>query len=286
MKPQIFIVSAVFLAATTHYSYSADLAWNIVEKISAANDVNTDGTLVYARGFGPATTVNGVTFDNTSNYSDTFEFPYTGFMGGTTFLGTNDSEGQAYATLLNSGRYIQAGSTTANMTLSNLTVGQVYLVQFWFADYRDFPNDRSATITGGSNTSVAMKYLDSDDSNGGIHGSYIIGKFTADATSQLFSLIANEDVQINAVQLRLLSSPAASSLAITSFSRQSSGDYIINFVGVRSTIYEVTKSVDLITPFGPLTTPVKVTTDTNGFGTATVPAAEASDAKEFYRIEQ
>ena len=289
MKSKIFIASAVFLIATTHHSYSADVTWDTVNTVSAATDVSTIGTLVYAKGFGPATTVNGVTFDNTPNYSDTFDSThpspqFIGFMNGATFVGTDNAEGQAYATLLDSGRYIQTRSKTANMTLSNLTVGQNYLVQFWVADFREFDLDRSETITGGANTSGELKYL---NHNGVIHASYVIGTFTADATSQLFSLIANEDVQINAVQLRSLPNPAASTLTITSFSRQTSGDYIINFVGAPLTLYKVTKSPDLITSFEPLTNPVvEATTDRNGRGTATVLASEASEAKEFYRIEQ
>ena len=83
-----------------------------------------------------------------------------------------------------------------------MTVGQQYLVQYWVADYRGYPNDRYVTLTGGANTSGQLKYLDSDNSNGGIHGSYVIGTFTADATSQAILINSNESTQMQAVQLR------------------------------------------------------------------------------------
>ena len=285
MKFKILLLSATFLIAANQHSYSADVTWNTVQTVAASTDVNTSGTLVDARGFGSSSqTVNGVAFGNTSNYSDTFNTPFTGYMGGQSFIGANNPEGIAYATLLDSGRYHTTSPLRQNFTLSNLTVGQDYLIQFWVADYRTFPNDRNLTISGGANSSGQMNYLDGDNSFSTTDASYVIGYFTADSTSQVFNLSANEDVQINAVQLRAASRPGARALAITNFTRQSSGDYIIDFVGAPFTAYQVTKSPDLTTPFGALTEPLEATTDTNGLGTATVPASEASEAKEFYRL--
>lgn len=36
------------------------------------------------------------------------------------------------------------------MTLSNLIIGQQYLVKYFVADYRGFPNDRTLTLTSGA----------------------------------------------------------------------------------------------------------------------------------------
>ena len=193
---------------------AANVIWNTVQTVTAATDVNTTGTLEYARGFGSvSTTVSGVTFDNTSSYSDTFEFSFTGFMNGITFIGSNNPEGQAYATLLDSGRFVQAGTLTAGITLSDLTVGQDYLVQFWVADFRSFPDDRFETVTGGSNTSGQLIYLDGDNSNSTIDASYVIGNFKADSTTQLFTLNANQDVLISAVQIRAVPEPTSALLS-------------------------------------------------------------------------
>jgi hypothetical protein len=68
-------------------------------------------------------------------------------------------------------------------------------------------------------------------------------------------------------------------------SRDGSGNLVITFIGAPNTTYDVTKSPDLVAPFGPLTTPLTATTDGSGVGQAVVPAAETSDPKEFYRIE-
>ena len=212
----MLIISCATLAFAGSAS-AANVIWGTVQTVSSSTDVNTSGTSVYAKGFGSNTTVNGVTFDATSSYSDNFFASYTGFLTTATvpvtFIGTNNAEGQAYATLLDSGRYFQSQTMTGNFTLSNLTVGQEYLVQFWVADFRTFPlADRNETITGGANTSGPLAYLDNGD-NSASDASYVIGTFIADNTmSQLFTLNANQDVLINAVQLRAIPEPSAALL--------------------------------------------------------------------------
>ena len=74
-------------------------------------------------------------------------------------------------------------------------------------------------------------------------------------------------------------------LSVTGVSRDALGNIVINFVGAPSTTYKVTKSADLIVPFGPLGTPLSAMTNASGVGQVTVPASEASETKEFYRIE-
>lgn len=77
----------------------------------------------------------------------------------------------------------------------------------------------------------------------------------------------------------------ANALVVTSVTRDGSGNFIIDFTGEPNTTYNVTKSPDLTTPFGPLTTPLTATTNGAGVGRATVPSSEASETREFYRIE-
>jgi hypothetical protein len=64
------------------------------------------------------------------------------------------------------------------------------------------------------------------------------------------------------------------------------GNFIIDFRGKAETAYEVKRSADLVTPFVPLTVPLTVTTDAAGIGQAVVPASEASEPSEFYRLEE
>lgn len=73
---------------------------------------------------------------------------------------------------------------------------------------------------------------------------------------------------------------------ITQVTRNGLGDVVIDFLGQPNTTYNVTKSPDLTTAFGPLTTPLTATTNGLGVGQAIVPASEASESKEFYRIEE
>lgn len=74
-------------------------------------------------------------------------------------------------------------------------------------------------------------------------------------------------------------------LAVAGVSRDGLGNIVIDFTGAANTTYNVTKSPDLTTPFGPLDIPLTVMTNAAGVGQAIVPAEEASEAKEFYRIE-
>ncbi len=78
--------------------------------------------------------------------------------------------------------------------------------------------------------------------------------------------------------------PATAALEVTSVNFTPGGDFIIQFTGEPGTTYQITKSADL-DGFVPLTPPVTATTDGAGQGGATVPAAEASEDAEFYRVE-
>ena len=75
--------------------------------------------------------MNGVFFDPAAaNFSEDFTRGDTGYMGGQTFIGTNNADGQAYAGLMDIAHAFNGwGNATATITFSNLTVGQQYLVQ-------------------------------------------------------------------------------------------------------------------------------------------------------------
>ncbi len=74
--------------------------------------------------------------------------------------------------------------------------------------------------------------------------------------------------------------------AITAVNREPSGEVLIDFTGLPDTTYKLTKSPDLIAPFAPLAEPVTATTNSIGAGLVTVPAAQATETKAFYRIEE
>lgn len=73
---------------------------------------------------------------------------------------------------------------------------------------------------------------------------------------------------------------------ITSASFVTGGNYVIQFTGAPNTTYRVTKSTTLgATSFAEMVPPVTVMTNGSGAGTATVPAANASGPRGFYRLE-
>ncbi len=200
--------------------HAANVIWQTVGVISSASEVNTQGTLFTSKSHTNGLTVNGVTFGGPAptNYSDTFGFNTAiDYPTGQAdfvpagFIGANDAEGQAYGQFLDEGFTNNPDSAVAaTLTFSGLTLGSQYLLQYWVADYRSFPNDRNLTLTGGANTSGQLLYLDGDSSVSNIHGSYVIGTFIADATTQVITVNSNDSTMMQAVQLRTIPIPEPS----------------------------------------------------------------------------
>ena len=214
MKHKTTLFATALLGMAAVYAHAANIIWQGSQAISASTDVSTQGTLFTAKSTGYEYTVNGVFFDDVpANFSENFTRGDGGYMNGGTFIGTNDTDGQAYAGLMDIAHAFNGwGNATATISFSNLTINQEYLVQLWVADYRGYPNDRYLTLTGGANTSGQLKFLDSDNSNGGIHGSYVIGTFIADASSQAIDINSNDCTMMQAVQLRAIPEPSAALL--------------------------------------------------------------------------
>lgn len=129
---------------------------------------------------------------------DTLGISNSGFSGdGGPYFGTHTTGSPNYNTLVTYGVY--ANGPTASFTLNGnggrpLTVGRQYLVQAWVSDARNLGNFRSQTISG----SGAMAF----PSDGSGMGSWVIGRFTADAPSQQFDITANSSAQLNLLQVR------------------------------------------------------------------------------------
>ena len=190
-------VGGLILAALPHLSPAASITWDTPQPISAATDVSTEGS--YFGSWAPYNgnanqfPVNGVTFQG----FDTLGISNSGFAGGGPFFGTHTTGDSNYNSLVTYGTY--ANGTTANFTLNGngarpLTVGRQYLVQAWVSDARNLGGFRSQNISG----SGAMAF----PSDGSGMGSWVIGRFTADASSQLFDITANASAQLNLLQVR------------------------------------------------------------------------------------
>jgi hypothetical protein len=228
MKHKTTSLAALAALAIAGSASAATITWGTPTAIASESDVSLNGTLILAKqvthsdyGGYANQTVNGVTFVGNNNTQNgvTFGIPsgfsgsdQTGFVVGT--VGTPGTLSTAYQQMLTGGYY--GGPGTATITLSGLTVNQQYELQFWVADYRQWPSsnyNRSLTLTAG-NTSGALTYLQvvSGVNQGSISGSYILGTFTADNSLQSITINSGDSVQLNALQLRAIPEPSAALL--------------------------------------------------------------------------
>jgi hypothetical protein len=76
-------------------------------------------------------------------------------------------------------------------------------------------------------------------------------------------------------------------LQVREIAFDNSGALIMTFAGKSDTTYEITKSGNLEGgSFAALASPLTVTTNESGVGSATVPASEASEASAYFRLEE
>jgi hypothetical protein len=206
-------LAAISLASSAH---AVTVTWGPATTISSSTDVSTNGTQVFGRNIAvespsdPSAIVNGANFA-WNNPGWTVGFTESGFplTFGMTVPTLSGPDATNYQTILTYAREAYP-TPTGTFTLSNLTLNQQYEIQIWVADYRNFTNDRTLTITAaGDSASPALTYLDSD---GPIHGQFITGTFTADVTSVTFTMTGNEDAMYNAMQLRAIPEPSAALL--------------------------------------------------------------------------
>jgi hypothetical protein len=217
MKLKTLSLAALAAFTLVGAANAANIIWSTPQAISSSTDVNTQGTLFTAKSTGyNSYTVNGVLFDtNAANISEAFVVGGQGgggFMGGQSYIGSNDAQGQAYAGLMDFAHgNSDWGANPITITFTGLSIDQEYLIQYWVADYRtpSWANpDRTLTLTGGANTSDVLRYMDADNTYG-IHGSYVIGTFKADAASQSIIANSNASTMMQAAQLRAIPEPSA-----------------------------------------------------------------------------
>src|SRR5437867_3672929 len=166
------VVAIGSLAIATNAQPS--VSWQTPVSISGTSDVKTSG--VYFGSWAPqdgsanSYPVNGVTFQGFSDLPGltpgaTLDNGYDGYAS----PNTSDDN---YNTLLRYARFSTEGSKPATFSWSGMTPGKTYLIQFWVNDGRDIGQRRSATITGGANsTSAPVSYGSNPDGTG--PGQYI-----------------------------------------------------------------------------------------------------------------
>ncbi len=185
---------------------AATIDFGAPANIAGPADVLGAGTPVYAYDWANvAATVNGVAFVGTnSNKNAGGNVLMTGFAGynATAFnaaLEPFSALNATYRNLLIGAAY---GSTNAvALNLRKLAPGHRYALQFWVGDPRTgVTTSRTETITGPGGSPVTLDY-NTANAGGGV-GQYTVGRFTADATNQAFTIAGNASTQVNALQLR------------------------------------------------------------------------------------
>jgi hypothetical protein len=215
---------AALILLTATFTRGADINWGSPQQITGDSDVSTNGTLIGAFNIGdtgvPSTTVNGVTFQS---------FPAPGGAGtsgnfimtpgGGGVFNSNTSGGSAlppfsnlssgYQSLLSS--YVTPLFSPVTLTISGLVVGGQYEFQFW-SNLSSQMFGYQITATGGNN-SVNLS-SNTGEAEGGL-GQFVIGDFTADATTQTITFLGDGDGGfLNGVQLRQVPEPRPALLLV------------------------------------------------------------------------
>lgn len=203
-KIALFAVAGLLLIGGARLN-AAVIVWNPVAPITGDSDVNTSGTLVQALNLGSssATTVNGVTFTSASDPSFSATNTFGTGSGNLTVntpgtFGNGPSMGDSNAPFTNLSSSYKAlvgtafncyqATDTTTLTINGLTSGQQYLVQFWSNDSRSSINvNNRQTLTAGNTTGIFYR---NSGSQGGL-GSFVIGQFTADASTQVITAFEN-----------------------------------------------------------------------------------------------
>jgi len=225
---KIFQGLLFLIIITIHPLQAASVAWGTPQGISSDTDVSEFGLLLYAYTFGsdgvPAATVNGVTFESFAvpdGSSDTIvigDFSLA-INENNSFFTSNDvgyGSGAFAALPSDYQELVMSGISTSfdfgiiTLTLGGLTSGQTYAVQFW-------SNDSSGGLAGVETESVytagnAVELNGNTMAEAGGVGQWVIGTFTADSVTQIFTIQSSPTTTfptLNAFQLRAIPEPTS-----------------------------------------------------------------------------
>lgn len=226
MKLKSIIIAVAVIAFQILSASAANIIWNLSSLSSSGDSIvynpGSGGSTVWAYDYGldssGSVSLNGVTFTKTNQAVNTgISLSNTG--------GTNAGFGDVYydntapvgvtsglVDLYDDAYYAYStsatGTTSLNLSLSGLTVGQKYVVQIFTGDYRVGSAGRLQTVTGGANTTSSFSQY---DANG--YQPYVLGEFTADSASQQIDInglgVQYSSVpMINAVSLSAIPEPS------------------------------------------------------------------------------
>jgi hypothetical protein len=218
---QIVVLLAV-VGTVLEQADAASILWNTAQTVSADADVATAGTLVKAvsaRDSGSGSvSLNGVSFEANTDSTFASAFAYSGGpfeWGGAAESAPIQSLSDSYKGLLWAAWWKDSSGSPESIfpTLTGLTVGHNYLVQFWVDDSRPYGAGRSEIIRAfEDSTGVSLAYNSTGD-NGGV-GQCVTGTFVADGSTESLVLTSSSSCQLNAFQVRDLTPTPEPSTAV------------------------------------------------------------------------
>ncbi|MDD5673555.1 MAG: putative Ig domain-containing protein, partial [Chitinivibrionales bacterium] len=198
-----FILQNLFLLAIIFNStsvFAANITWSSATKISGDGDISTTGTLKYAYNWsGGNQNINGVTFTGTSSTANVGSgAPYDIVLSRNPanlydniglyapYSQTATGLSAAYLALLNNfpGTSYSGSANAMDVTLQNLTIGTDYSVQVW-VNISYYATSRTVTFAAGN---TATLYCQTGGGTSNYYGQYVIGTFTANATTQIITV--------------------------------------------------------------------------------------------------
>ncbi|MCC9602601.1 PEP-CTERM sorting domain-containing protein [Stieleria sp. JC731] len=129
---------------------------------------------------------------------------YDVFLNHVAFVNTSNATNTA-----NTG--LSGTNTNAVYPIQGLTAGQNYLIQLWYTDERTWLDPRTA-IFGDNESTESVVTLPGRGANG--FGNFVIGNFTADATTQdlRIAIDAAQRSHLTGLMVRAIPEPSAASL--------------------------------------------------------------------------
>jgi len=165
----------VYLPFPPDKTSPAAVEWDYARNVSSNVDTLTNTVFAALNGAGDTSvTLDGITF--TTNAEDLITVVGTGynnFIPAASGSGTIPPVSNDYLTLLDTAYY-----NASSLILSNLTVGQEYVIQAWTTDARGGIGDNRHTLVGG------VKLWENVKAENDSLGQFVLGRFTAVSNMQ------------------------------------------------------------------------------------------------------
>ena len=280
----------------------------------ASSEISSTRAYTHTISGGGEATVGGVVFDVLDDTNNVPNFDWTPDGDVRTFLVSNGGEwdttgggvtGTGIIELLTgftfSGSAITPGQGQT-YTLSGLTPGVSYDLRLYIRQWRNEDSGRPIDLTFTNGTEVVAPYcsllLDrpayvlNDDSLNHDQAYFLSYSYVAQGTELVIDariplgFDSDDSLHFYGLTNETVNAIPTVEIVITGATRNSNGEFVIDFTGPTSETFLVRKSTTLQDGFvDEAATTGSVTTDANGIGQAIITAAEAADPTEFYRLE-